>query len=156
MANLPAIIPPVERPLEYTQAIAEAICERLMNGELLIEICDDPAMPRRPTVYRWLVKYMQFANMYAHAREVQADYFADENVVIARTPQLGDVITKKGDGSVEIKRGDMLGHRQLNIDVRKWYASKLNRRVYGQQSPRDDDAEKSADEPPVTNEPPRV
>lgn len=157
MANLPAIIS-TRRPgkPDYTPEIAEEICERLMCGETLIEICEDPAMPAYRTVHHWLARFPSFGPMYAHAREVQAHHFADENIIIAKTPQMGEVITKKGDGTVEIRRGDMLGHRQLNIDTRKWYASKLNRRVYGNQAPKDGDGTDGGPSTDVSDEPPRV
>jgi hypothetical protein len=44
------------RPSEYSDKIAEAICERLLNGESLRAICADPAMPARATVFRWLAR----------------------------------------------------------------------------------------------------
>ena len=38
------------RPSDYSAEIAEAICDRLVNGESLRAVCADPAMPARATV----------------------------------------------------------------------------------------------------------
>jgi len=42
------------RKSTYTPAIGEAICERLADGQSVIAIARDPAMPCAGTIYRWL------------------------------------------------------------------------------------------------------
>jgi hypothetical protein len=80
---------------------------------------------------RWIQQQPEFRNKYAGAREAQADYLAEEIVQIADTPLLG-VITKVDDsGKRETTEGDMLQHRRLQVDARKWYASKLAPKKYG-------------------------
>ncbi|HET6608852.1 MAG TPA: terminase small subunit, partial [Rhodopila sp.] len=71
------------RPSSFTQEVADAICVRLMDGESLREICAEEEMPDRVTVYRWLQSSEAFRNQYAHARDVQADTYADETKAIA-------------------------------------------------------------------------
>ncbi len=48
------------------------------------------------------------------------DYLFDEIIEIADTPQLGTKKVIKPDGSVETTEGDMIEHRRLRIDARKW------------------------------------
>jgi hypothetical protein len=57
----------------YTRWRADAICERLMVGESLAEICRDRAMPSIATVYNWLRRHAEFVEAYREARAVQAD-----------------------------------------------------------------------------------
>jgi hypothetical protein len=62
-----------EFPSGYSRQRADAICERLMAGESLQEICRDPAMPSIATVYNWLRRHSQFVEAYRTARAVQVD-----------------------------------------------------------------------------------
>jgi hypothetical protein len=118
------------RPSDYTPEIALTICERLVGTESLRKICSDEDMPSTTTVFRWLEAHESFREQYARAREMQADAFADEMTDIADTPMVG-VIKKITEDGVEITEEDMLGHRKLRIDTRKWIASKLKPKRYG-------------------------
>ena len=44
----------------FSVAIAETICERLINGESLRATCADPRMPAKATVFRWLASNQEF------------------------------------------------------------------------------------------------
>jgi hypothetical protein len=80
-------------------------------------------------------RYRQFEDaalqeQYARARETQADVIFDEMIEIADTPRTG--IKKKTTASgVEINEGDMIEHRRLQIDARKWVLGKLRPKKYG-------------------------
>lgn len=56
---------------------------------------------------------------------------AEDILDIADTPQIGAVTKTKPDGSVETREGDMIEHRRLQVDARKWLASKLKPKKYG-------------------------
>lgn len=88
-------------------------------------------MPCMVTVYAWLRKHEEFANNYIRAREDQADTLADEIVRIADTPMLGIKTKTDAEGNVETTEGDMIEHRRLQVDARKWIASKLKPKKYG-------------------------
>lgn len=88
-------------------------------------------MPHVATVYRWLTANEMFRDMYARAREDQADTLADEIQQIADEPMLGRKTVTKANGDVETTEGDMIEHRKLRVDARKWIAAKLKPRKYG-------------------------
>lgn len=90
-------------------------------------------MPTQSMVYRWLAddRHKKFREQYARARELQADTLADEILDIANTPQIGTKTVSKSTG-LEITEGDMIEHRRLQVDARKWYASKLAPKKYGE------------------------
>lgn len=67
---------PVGRPTKYTDELADAICERMINGEHIVKICQDEKMPGRTTVYRWMAENPEFGTRIARAREGLADYVA--------------------------------------------------------------------------------
>lgn len=121
------------RPCSYTEEIAEKILGRIMEGEGLVTICQADDMPGKSTVYRWLAApgNDDFRDRYARAREVQADVLADEILRIADTPQIGRKTKIDADGDEEVTEGDMIEHRRLQVDARKWYASKLAPKKYG-------------------------
>lgn len=104
---------PAGRPALYTPELAAKVCERLTNGESLRRICKDDEMPCAVTVWTWLDKHPEFAKQYARAREAQAEYYADEIVDIS-------------DAEEDARS------RAVKIDARKWVASKLRPKRYGE------------------------
>lgn len=103
------------RPVEYSQDIADEICERLTEGESLRHICISETMPRKGTVLRWLAESVNFQTQYARAREAQAEYYATQIIEISDgTDSDGDVTRDK-----------------LRVDSRKWIASRLLPKKYG-------------------------
>ncbi len=107
------------------------ICERIANGESLRSICDDEDMPNKSTVFRWLRSDAEFSDQYARAREAQADALFDEMLDISNTPVIGEKTKTDKDGKVEVSTGDMIEHRRLQIETRKWMAGKLKPKKYG-------------------------
>lgn len=119
------------RPTIYTEELALDVCSKLAAGMPLVRICLEESMPSKTTVYRWLVDSEVFRDMYARAREDQADTLADEIIEIADATMLGATITTKANGEVEKVEGDMLQHRKLRVEARKWTAAKLKPKKYG-------------------------
>jgi len=119
------------RPSDFTQEMADLICERIADGDSLRSICDDENMPNKATVFRWLAASKEFSDQYAHARDAQADSLFDDILSIADTPMIGEKRKVKDDGGVEISTGDMIEHRRLQVDARKWMAGKLKPKKYG-------------------------
>lgn len=120
------------RPTDYSIKLVSTICDRISEGESLRSICRDAEMPNKCTVFNWLLKHKDFQDLYALAREAQADALADEIIYIADTPLLGTKTKTGADGDVETTEGDMIEHRRLQVDARKWVAAKLKPRKYGE------------------------
>ncbi|MCO7468850.1 terminase small subunit protein [Stenotrophomonas maltophilia] len=121
------------RPSKYSQQLADAICELLVDGKSLRTICSTAKMPSRSTVIRWLAENEGFRNQYARARELQADTLAEDILDIADKAVLGERLKKDGKGKVlERQTGDMVERSRLMIDARKWYAGKLQPKKYGE------------------------
>jgi hypothetical protein len=119
----------VGRPSDYTQETASLICERLVEGESLRSICRDEAMPAIRTVFLWLGKHEAFMQQYAHARESQADTYADEIIDIADDGSGDWIIDSDGNKRVD---QDCIARSRLRVDSRKWIASKLKSKKYGE------------------------
>lgn len=121
------------RPSLYSDDLAAIICTRLAAGESLRTICKDDGFPERMTVIRWLAmpEREEFQRQYAQAREAQADHYADEIVQLADESRIGVKTKTNEKGEVETTEGDMVERTRLQIDARKWYASKLAPKKYG-------------------------
>lgn len=116
------------RPSLYTPELAARICERLADGESLRAICRDEAMPGRSTVMRWLVENEAFRDLYAQARVLQADAVAEDTIDIADFGANDTYTDSDGNKRTDY---DVIQRSKLRVDARKWYASKLNPRKYG-------------------------
>ena len=116
----------------YSKAIATEICELLATGKPLTQICSLEHMPGWTTVWDWQQKYPEFAEDFARARSLGFDAIAEEMFYIADTPCVGEEIELDADGNItKIKRGDMLGHRRLQVDTRARLLAKWDRKRYG-------------------------
>lgn len=118
----------------YTEDRAAEICLRLSEGEPLRQICRDEHMPAWTTVYNWINENPTFAERIARARELGFDAIAQEALEIADTPEQGEEVTVKADGSEETKRADMLGHRKLRIETRLKLLAKWDPKRYGERT----------------------
>lgn len=136
------------RPSTYDPHITKVICIRIGEGESLRSICRDEGMPDKSTIFDWLRRHPEFADQYVRAREDQAETMAEEIVDIAdETPDTVPVFDKEGN-QIDIKLDSAYISWQKNrIDARKWTASKLRPKKYGDRITHSGD-----DENPVVTE----
>jgi hypothetical protein len=106
------------------------ICEELAKGHSLRSICEREDMPARSTVFLWLQEHKAFLDQYARAREAQADYWAEQIIEISDTPLDGQKTEVSETGTKTVTE-DMLGHRRLQVDTRKWLMARLAPKKYG-------------------------
>jgi len=73
---------------KYCEATVEAILERLCDGEGIITMCKDPALPNACTVYRWMQARPEVREAVLLAREIHADRMAELGLAeaMAATP----------------------------------------------------------------------
>ena len=111
------------------------ICEQLALGRSLKAIITkDPDMPAMSTVFKWLLDHSTFSEMYARAREAQADALFDETLDIADESKEDYVKRKHFEGADEgwEVNGEAIQRARLRIDTRKWIAGKLRPKKYGE------------------------
>ncbi len=118
--------------VKFSDTMADLICGRMAEGETLRQICRDPAMPARATVYRWLSKNSGFRDQYAQARELLVEAWADEILDIADDGTT-DYVTKVGRNGAEYEAVDQehIQRSRLRVDTRRWLLSKLKPGQYG-------------------------
>jgi hypothetical protein len=98
----------------YNEAAAAEIFARLCEGESLVSVCADPAMPAMSTVHAWRRRRPAFDDAIRLAREVQAERFCDLGWEIAQG------ITPKTAKAVQVKLGQL-----------RWTAAVLAPKRYG-------------------------
>lgn len=121
------------RPSSFTPEIATAICERIADGQSMRTICADDDMPAMKTVFRWLahVERDDFRQQYAHARAAQAEHMAEEILAIADDGSNDWMKSNHPDNPGYACNGEAIARSRLRVDSRKWLASKLLPKKYG-------------------------
>lgn len=119
------------RPSSYTQEIADAICQGLMEGRSLRSVCEADYLPTCTTVFRWLQSNDVFREQYARARDVQAEVWADELQDIADDGTNDFVEVAKKNGTQIVCDQENINRSRLRVDTRKWVISKILPKKYG-------------------------
>lgn len=124
----------------FNEDIAAKLCDRIAAGESLRKICTDSKMPSMATVMRWLGKpeNAAFREQYACARDAQADKLveemleiADEECTMVRSDKHGSK-DDDGQGNTEVVfDATAVARNKLRVDARKWVASKMAPKKYG-------------------------
>lgn len=104
------------RPLDYTKEKGDLVCQRIATHDYgLPKLCalyND--MPDQKTIWRWRYEVEEFRHKYAQAKMLQADLLAEQCLGIS-------------DDSTP----ENVGVDRLRCDTRKWLASKLLPKQYG-------------------------
>lgn len=103
----------MSRPSDYTQELADEICSQLSDGKSLRAVCRQDLMPSATTIFSWMRLHPTFLEQYARAKESSADAMADDIL---------DIADDKDEDAQS---------RRVRIDARKWIASKLKPKKYG-------------------------
>ena len=125
------------RPTDYSPELADRICARLAEGESVRSIGRDETMPATSTIFLWLRAHKDFSEQYAIAKEESADALVEDIIDIADNqvsqPLLVDgVPVMVDDKPVMIIDNVSVNHAKLRVDARKWTASKLKPKKYGE------------------------
>lgn len=121
------------RPTDYTPELADSICARLALGESLRSVCRDESMPCLTSVFTWIRKYPEFLKQYDVAKEESAESHSDYMLEIADNAA-NDYMEALGDeGGIAYRlNGENIQRSKLRVDTRKWLASKLKPKKYGE------------------------
>ncbi|MBP9737632.1 MAG: hypothetical protein KBD82_18550 [Rhodoferax sp.] len=118
----------VGAPTKYTEELADEICSRIGKGKSLVTVVSELHIDQS-VVYDWLRRHPKFAENYTRAREIQADFLAEEIIAISEEKQV-EVKHQGEDIKLDLS-ATIVQHNRLRVDARKWYASKLAPKKYG-------------------------
>ena len=121
------------RPTSYTEELSDRICAELSDGKSLRTVCLPSDMPCKATIFSWLRTKPEFLDQYAKAKEESADCLTDEMLDIADDGTNDYTIESNKDGSEFVKlNSEHVQRSRLRIETRKWLASKLKPKKYGE------------------------
>ena len=120
------------RPTKYSQALADNICAQLADGTSLRTVCLADDMPDKSTVFQWLREKPEFSDQYARAKEESADALVEEMLDIADDGE-NDWMRRHGKDQEDywLVNGENIQRSRVRIDTRKWIASRLKAKKYG-------------------------
>jgi hypothetical protein len=114
---------------EKKELIFQHIFKEMTGGRALRNILkQDEGMPDVTTFYVWLDSDNLKAKQYARAAEARADAMFEEIIQIADDSSKDTIINDEG---VERMNSEWVQRSRLRVDARKWAASKLAPKKYG-------------------------
>lgn len=93
----------------YDPIVAEEICERIADGEVLEDICCRPGYPSRGVVWRWLYLNDDFRDMYNLSIQANGLSRADDIAGVVKDTITGEIDSKQA--AVAIKGLSWLAER---------------------------------------------
>lgn len=119
------------RPGKYTPELADKVLERIAtSSDGLHLICKELGISTT-LVFRWVADNEDFRDNYARAREAQADFLADEILSIADDGRQDTKTIMKAGELVKVEDTEWTNRSKLRVEARKWVASKLKPKKYG-------------------------
>lgn len=121
------------RPSKYTDDLANEICGRVSEGQSMRRIAKDDHMPSCVTMFAWLREHEMFLKQYEIAKAECADMYAEEIIEIAddSSKDYEDVADENGATGATRLNSEHVQRSRLRVDARKWVASKLKPKKYG-------------------------
>jgi len=119
---------PAGRPTTYTPELAKFVCDTIAshpNGLRKLTAMYEE-FPHQSTIYAWLASHEEFSKQYLDARRKQATVLADSMLEI--TDDLPVYEDKEGNERID---AGMLGKAKLEFEVKKWHASKMEPKIFG-------------------------
>lgn len=123
---------PAGRPTLYSPELADEICTQLAEGKSLRSVCKAESMPCVTTVFAWMRLHPEFLKQYARAKEESADYLAEETLEIADDGTNDWIASNDPENAGYRANGEHIARSRLRVDTRKWIASKLKPKKYGE------------------------
>lgn len=120
------------RPSDYSPLLADEICSQLAEGVSLRSVCKAEGMPDKSTVFRWLRLYPEFRDQYTRAKEESADALVEEILDIADNGSNDWMADNDKDNPGYKTNGEAINRSRLRVDTRKWIASKMKPKKYGE------------------------
>lgn len=96
-------------------------------GKSARAMCVEVGISQR-VLWNWLAKDDEFMQQYARGKDLCADHYAEEIIEISDD---GGGDTYEDENGRTITDHEVVARARLRVDARKWYASKLAPKKYG-------------------------
>jgi hypothetical protein len=116
------------RPTKYNQEIADRICELISTtSKSMRTICNEVGI-NYISHLRWTREHEEYSTQYARAKEDQSDFLIEQMIEIADDSTSDSTVDEFGN---ERMNSEYVQRSRIRIDTRKWIASKLKPKKYG-------------------------
>jgi hypothetical protein len=136
---------------KINEKLINQICQLIMEGSSLWQIGAIKGMPNKATLTRWIKTgymaslevepdinnlYYVFYVQYGRAKEVKAEFFAEEIIEISDSKENDIKLDEHGVPVFDSAGNPVIDHNnvaraKLMVDTRKWIASRLLPKKYG-------------------------
>jgi hypothetical protein len=114
-------------PGEKARAVLDVICAGISLGKSTRAMCIETGISQR-SLWNWLASSEELMEQYLRAKELGVDAYAEEIIEISDDRSQDLHVDEKGR---EVTNREAIARTQLRIDARKWYASRLAPKKYG-------------------------
>lgn len=114
-------------PTIKTPELLEGICAGISLGKSARAMCVEAGISQR-VLWNWLASDAELMQQYLRAKELCIDAYAEEIIEISDDRTRDTYTDEKGREVIDRK---VIARSQLRIDARKWYASRLAPKKYG-------------------------
>lgn len=121
----------MEASAEKTRAVVDVICAGISLGKSTRAMCIEAGISQR-SLWNWLASSTELMEQYLRAKELCVDAYAEEIIEISDDRSQDLHVDEKGR---EVTNREAIARTQLRIDARKWYASRLAPKKYGDKAP---------------------
>lgn len=123
-------VPPSKKrgaPTIKTPELLNTICAGISLGKSARAMCIETGISQR-VLWNWLAGDAELMRQYLVAKELCVDAYAEEIIEISDDASRDTYTDEKGR---EVIDREVIARSQLRIDARKWYASRLAPKKYG-------------------------
>ena len=118
------------RPTTYSPELGKEICDTIAStSKGTKKLCAELShWPCQDTLFTWLKTYSEFSEQYAQAKICQIELLVDEILEISDDASQDQYVNELG---TLVANPPAIHRARLKVDTRKWLASKLVPKVYG-------------------------
>jgi F420-dependent methylenetetrahydromethanopterin dehydrogenase len=132
---------PGETETERQERYVYQLCQATMETDKGIKrLCDtfraeDKDFPAARTIRTWIAESEEFSAQYARAKDLQADFLAEQIIEISDDDSEDELFVggddETGAGAKRVANNEFIQRSRLRVEARKWVASKLAPKKYG-------------------------
>lgn len=125
---------------KFSDELFDKICEIIATSNRgLVSICKEVEISP-VTFYSWIDSDKKLMNKYARAKELQSEFLVEEIIALSDNERPVTEEISNSEGTYTVTK-DNYNRTRLQVDSRKWLASKLYPKKFGEKLSSDKDSE---------------
>jgi hypothetical protein len=120
--------------MPFNEAVITEVLERVSCGQLVIDICDEPAMPTVRRWNQWLRANPDLAGLYKESVADRLDIFSEEIIRIADDASRDFKDVMRGGRAVRVADGEVIARSKLKVEMRLRHLKVFRPALWGESS----------------------